>query len=218
MAKGTKTEKAKAWKVLAYDAMPANPKDPWPTHELDGSMHMTHNFTIIPDEGSGPEQATATSARKRSGEGPCRRRPSSMLNLEGFAAASASCASLTHNAFLATIEPMHGNQVVVYRQSKGSGAWTRLVLDEDLHEGHALAIADFLGLGRPQIVAGWRLPNSQKKVGIKLYVSQDGIFDKWQSYVLTDQTACGGFEGRRSRWRRPSDGHHCHGAGEPRPG
>jgi hypothetical protein len=94
--------------------------------------------------------------------------------------------------FLATIEPMHGNQVVVYRRSVATekSQWTRQVLEEDLHEGHALACADFLGLGRDQVVAGWRLPNSQKKVGIKLYVPLDDTYERWQSYVIDDQMAC----------------------------
>ena len=56
--------------------------------------------------------------------------------------------------FLATVEPWHGNQVVVYRQH-GSG-WRREVIDDSLSYAHTLATADFSGEGRDQILAGCR--------------------------------------------------------------
>ncbi|MEZ5394341.1 MAG: VCBS repeat-containing protein [Bryobacterales bacterium] len=57
--------------------------------------------------------------------------------------------------FLATIEPWHGNQVVVYRH-EGHGEWPRLVLDDTLEDGHAVVTADFDGDGNDEIVAGFR--------------------------------------------------------------
>ena len=64
-------------------------------------------------------------------------------------------------AFIASIEPWHGNQVVVYTlRPTGPGfagtAWQRHVLDESLSEGHVLLAADFDGDGDDEIVAGWR--------------------------------------------------------------
>ena len=43
--------------------------------------------------------------------------------------------------FLATIEPWHGNQVVVYRQR--DGAWTRHVVDESIADGHTIVRGRF---------------------------------------------------------------------------
>lgn len=62
---------------------------------------------------------------------------------------------------LATIEPWHGNQVVVYsspQRGRGfaAGAWQKKVLDEALVEGHVLIVADFDGDGDDELVAGWR--------------------------------------------------------------
>lgn len=57
--------------------------------------------------------------------------------------------------FLATIEPWHGNQLVVYRH-EGHDDWPRLVLDDTLEDGHAVAVADFDGDGNDEIVAGFR--------------------------------------------------------------
>lgn len=58
--------------------------------------------------------------------------------------------------FIASIEPWHGNQVVVYTPSGTDSDWTRQVLDDGLSEGHALLVADFDGDGADEIVAGWR--------------------------------------------------------------
>ena len=96
------------------------------------------------------------------------------------------------NSGLSTIEPMHGNAVVFYLTMAGPGARpTRTILDESLGEGHALACDDLLGLERDQIVAGWRVPNKDKKVGIKMYVPLDDKGEKWQTHVIDDnQMAC----------------------------
>ena len=59
-------------------------------------------------------------------------------------------------------------------------------MDEQLKEGHALAAADLLGLGHDQVVAGWRVPNAENKVGIKLYVPDAGNNSKWDQYWIDD--------------------------------
>lgn len=82
--------------------------------------------------------------------------------------------------FLAAIEPWHGNQVVVYR--KRGGAWTRLVIDNTLVDGHTIAAADFDGDGRDQIVAGYR---GQGK-SVYLYRAGDAAGDRWSRRTLDD--------------------------------
>jgi hypothetical protein len=65
---------------------------------------------------------------------------------------------------LATLEPWHGNQVVLYLSTQiGSEArnfprreYTRLVLDETLADGHALWVADTDGDGDDEVFAGHR--------------------------------------------------------------
>lgn len=66
--------------------------------------------------------------------------------------------------FIATIEPMHGQNLVLYNDKGG-----RQVLDSSLNEGHALLAADVLGLGYDQLIAGWRGLNSEGKNGIRLF-------------------------------------------------
>ena len=45
--------------------------------------------------------------------------------------------------------------------------------DETLKDGHALALGDVLGIGSPQIVAGWRAMTPRGAPGIRLYVPGD---------------------------------------------
>ncbi len=56
--------------------------------------------------------------------------------------------------FLCTIEPWHGNQVVVYW--KEGSLWTRHVIDSSFVDGHTVQAADINGDGRDEIIAGCR--------------------------------------------------------------
>jgi hypothetical protein len=92
------------------------------------------------------------------------------------------------NRFITSIEPMHGNEVVINPEAK-NGLWSqnRVVIDDSLSQGHALVTGDFLGLGYDQVAAGWRQKTGEdKKVGIRLYVptSKDG--SEWKQHALID--------------------------------
>src|SRR5438876_5947850 len=61
--------------------------------------------------------------------------------------------------FFATVEPMHGTNLVLYTEPPswdGKALWQRRVLDSSLVDGHALACGDLIGTGSDQIVVGWR--------------------------------------------------------------
>jgi hypothetical protein len=62
---------------------------------------------------------------------------------------------LAKERFLAAIEPWHGNQVAVYRQS--GAEWARQVIDDTIADGHTILTADLNGDGRDEIIAGCRL-------------------------------------------------------------
>ena len=117
--------------------------------------------------------------------------PSLVPNTKGGAGEVRFCPFLSSGNFV-TIEPMHGNQVAFYPPRKeGEAESKRVLLDDTLAEGHALACADLLGLDRWQVVAGWRAPNKDKKVGIKLYVPLDDKGEKWETHLIDDnQMAC----------------------------
>jgi hypothetical protein len=61
-----------------------------------------------------------------------------------------------------------------------------------LVDGHALACGDLLGIGRDQIVVGWRAMNRPGvKVGVKLFTPMDAEGKDWRQTVVDDNTmAC----------------------------
>jgi hypothetical protein len=92
--------------------------------------------------------------------------------------------------FLATIEPYHGNEVVVYLPPKEPGAlWSRHLIDDTIREGHALVCVDLDGDGQSEIVAGGR-GGTQDFYGYRC-TDRDGL--KWERFVIDagDMSAAG---------------------------
>ena len=82
--------------------------------------------------------------------------------------------------FLATIEPWHGNQVVIYRQEKT--IWRRHVIDNLIADGHTIAAGDFDRDGLDEIIVGER----QGKRSAYLYRASGPEDDTWTKEVLDD--------------------------------
>ena len=184
-------------KIIRYQK-PANVKDPWKTDVLDASMHKTHNFDPVQwDTGAAQEMLVGGK------EGVFLLNPgtdqSTMTQLSGTESGGAGEVRLGNmggnQRFIATIEPIHGNNLVVYTTPTSPDSktlWTRNVLDTSLADGHALACGDLSGMGRDQIVVGWRAMNKPGvKVGIKLFTPMDNEGKVWQQTVIDDNTmAC----------------------------
>ena len=86
---------------------------------------------------------------------------------------------LEEKKFLATIEPWHGNQVVVYREAS-TGWGERNVIDDSLQDGHSLVVADFNGDGLEEIAAGYRAEGAN----LYLYTADDAEGDSWKRHTL----------------------------------
>ena len=83
--------------------------------------------------------------------------------------------------YLATVEPMHGNELVVYAK----GERTRVT--DELVEGHGLACGDLLKADGDQIVVGWR----GRGGGVRLFTPTDATFTQWRESVVDDkEMAC----------------------------
>jgi hypothetical protein len=183
-------------KILAYHR-PSNPKDPWTTQVLDHSLHKTHNFDPVQWDAD-PAQELLVAGMEgvflldRTSEG------SRMTQLSGTESGGAGEVRLGRlrggRRFFATVEPMHGTNLVVYREpDAGSGQklWNRQVLDSSLVDGHAVACGDLAGAGSDQVVVGWRaMGKPGVKVGIKLFTPrEDGT--SWSQTLVDDNTmAC----------------------------
>lgn len=174
-------------KVIAYE-YPQNPADDWNYTVIDESMHLTHNLDIIGEKTSesvligGKEGVTQLTKVGKDWQ-------DEKIDLPGNGGVGELRMGLgddqTH--FLATIEPMHGNRLVVYDLKDKS----QTVLNSQLKDGHALAVADFLGLGFDQIAVGWRLPNEAGEIGVKLFVPKNGSLSEFEEYWIDkDGMAC----------------------------
>jgi hypothetical protein len=191
---GNKDGKGNGVRVVAYEK-PENPHDPWTTHLISDTMHMTHNFDLLWLPQLAASEMGIVAGREGVGTfgqlaGAWKSFPIlTTPGMKGGAGEVRFC--LVGGRGVATIEPMHGNQVAFYNLFGDDKPLTRVLLDDTLAEGHGLACADLLGLKRQQIVAGWRAPNKDKKVGIKLYVPLDDKGEKWETHWIDDnQMAC----------------------------
>lgn len=194
--RGNKAGAGAGVKVLAYK-MPANPKDPWKTELVNDAMHMTHNFhpvhwTRQPGEElllGGKEGVTHLIP----GFSPWK--AMKIIETAPGVGEVRTGKTASGNGFVATIEPMHGNQLALYTAPSvdaTSGLWKRQLLDDTLIDGHALACADLAGVGSDQIVVGWRaMGKKDAKVGIKLFTALDPEGKKWQQTLVDDnKMAC----------------------------
>lgn len=96
-------------------------------------------------------------------------------------ASEAQVGRLGSERFVATIEPWHGHQVVVYRQAAGGAGWARHVLDPSIEDGHTVVVADLDDDGRDEIVAGER----RGRQSVYLYRMGAGQAG-WSRQVLDD--------------------------------
>ena len=173
-------------RTLAY-VPPTDPTDPWLVHPVDTSMHMTHNMDIIePAEDLGAMIYIAGKEGVRIAMSSGQEWPAEGATaIPGltYPAGEVRIGNLgDYNTFITTIEPMHGTDLVVYSAAQ------RHVIDTSFEQGHALAAHDLLGIGRDQIVAGWRNENAAGKVGLKLYIPTDDTGANWQHHLIDDNT------------------------------
>jgi hypothetical protein len=160
-----------------------------PAYSINTNMHMTHNLEISDRDGAS-QKRIYIGGREGIGFIELDLNPSTAVKnfkLSGSIGVGELRMerSGADRGIIAAIEPMHGSNVVVYLK----GGSQRQVLDSNFKEGHALAVADILGTGKEQVVAGWRLPDKDGKVGIKLY-SRNGTGQWISQWIDENEMAC----------------------------
>jgi len=170
-------------KVWAYH-IPKDPAKAWKRTLISDFVEDSHNFHLIDWDGDGREEFLQASlkgvfwfGRDKSGKW------GSKQFSKNYSGEVRDGKTNGGQRFFTTIEPKHGTTVALYLQV-GNG-WKRVVLDDQLKDGHALATADFLGAGGDQIVAGWRGMTTPGVPGVRLYVPQNKGYTKWKTYQLS---------------------------------
>ena len=193
-------------RLLAY-RIPRDPtRDRWVPEVLDESLHVMHNFWPIPARaGKGMDVLTASYegvyrlarqgdkwVKHKLGTGnqdkPNERRGASEIKLGKLASPGGKPGQFRE--FIATIEPWHGNQVVVYTPPEKKGElWQRHVIDDRLRWGHAVWCADLDGDGSDELIIGVRDDLSKKpgeRRGVRIYKATDGKGAKWGRHIIED--------------------------------
>lgn len=192
----------------AMDAPPAA----WESHLIDDSLTVMHGVLIMDWDGDGRDEILTasfegvhlfrstgrspnlhwTKTRLGAGDQPRQSAPGEGGGREVHRGSSEiGVGEIGGRRFLSTIEPWHGEQVVVYlapHSARPGELWERHVIDSTFHDGHALACADFDGDGNTEIVAGYRGPGTS----LFLYSSVDGAGLEWNRETLdTNMSAAG---------------------------
>ena len=195
--RGNKDGQGAGVRILAY-RMPPDPKQPWATELIDDTLHLTHNFNPLQWD-SDPADELLVAGRE--GVFLFDRHDSKWAKTQlvgngpgdpGFKGAGEIRAGKLPGGgrFLATVEPMHGNQFVVYTPPDPGNdvrLWRRQVLDDKLVDGHAVACADFMKTGADQVAVGWRaMGKPDARVGIKLFIPPAEPSQEWRSVMVDD--------------------------------
>jgi hypothetical protein len=184
-------------RLLAF-SIPKDPaKDPWPVEVIDDTLHCMHNHWISDFDGNGRadvltgswegvhwfERAGAKWVRKHLGTGNQETTPfkgSSEIKPGRLAGGK---------RYIATIEPWHGFQVVVYTEpSAATQLWNRHVLDATLAWGHAVWTADLDRDGADELIIGQRDKGKGLIAGPGVFVYRpvDAAAGKWEKVVVDD--------------------------------
>jgi aldos-2-ulose dehydratase/isomerase family protein/VCBS repeat protein len=182
-------------RVLAYP-IPADPaKDAWKPEVLNEELHVAHNFWPTDLNRDGQVDILVASFEgvsllERQSGGKWSRTRIGAGNQDNPEARGAS--EIKHGRlaaggdYIATIEPWHGFQVVVYtRPEQGQTLWNRQVLDDELKWGHAVWCVDLDGDKDEELVIGVRDDqNSDHRCGLRVYDPQDAGGKKWKRQLV----------------------------------
>src|SRR6266542_200090 len=203
---GRNSSAAKNWmdgspvRILALK-IPKDPvRDRWTPEILNESLHVVHNFHPVPNNFGGNFSDILTASyegvHRLKGQGEKWTKTQvgtgNQDNPRGNRGASEiKQGTLGKHYFFATIEPWHGNQVVVYTwpDNPAQKLYDRHVIDKQLKWGHAVWCADLDGDGRDELIVGVRDDLSTKpgeRRGIRIYKATDAKGTKWQRTLVDE--------------------------------
>lgn len=189
--RGNKNNEGEGVAFLGYPWPWTETSRPFPLFAAATGLHATHNFDILPGRTEAALVGTKEGIRSFTAANDVWLARTRTTLPAGEVRIGRSPGATT---FLAAIEPMHGNTLAVYRGAASADLTSaRVVLDESLNQGHALATGDLLGTGSDQIVVGSRGAGKPgDKFGLKLYATAPNTVADWKFSTLIDdnQMAC----------------------------
>ncbi|HVC93950.1 MAG TPA: VCBS repeat-containing protein [Pirellulales bacterium] len=183
-------------RVLAYKVPDDPVAGPWTPDVISRELHVAHNFWPTDLDRDGRTDILVASfegvsllKRNEAGGWTCRRiGAGNQDNPEARGASEIKHGRLSGDAdFIATIEPWHGFQVVVYTRpaAGGDGLWDRQVLDDELKWGHAVWCADLDADGEQELIVGVRDDkNDQQRCGVRIYDAVNPRGTSWTKQLV----------------------------------
>ena len=161
-------------RVLVYD-VPEKPTDAnWPVEVADSSLHTIHNLQLIDLNGDQRDEIVLAAwegvfVLERNLAGKWTKTRVGSGNQESNPSKGSSEVKVGRlrqgGSYIATIEPWHGYQIVVYTPTSSPVTpgvvplWTRLVIAEPLQWGHAVWCANLDDDEDEELIIGQRDPN-----------------------------------------------------------
>jgi hypothetical protein len=184
-------------RLVLYEVPKDPTTEPWKPTLITDQLHVVHNFAPI---GRWENSFNAVLFASYEGLTVCRQlRPDGRWEIEGRWAegnqdhpeSNRGCSEVKFGklknggGFITTIEPWHGNQVVVYLHRPNVEALERHVIDTELKWGHGLWCCDLDGDGNDEIVVGVRDPLNEKvRSGVNVFKATDQTGTKWEKHVI----------------------------------
>ncbi|MEX2112694.1 MAG: VCBS repeat-containing protein, partial [Pirellulales bacterium] len=182
-------------RVLAFD-VPSDPvAGPWQPRVLNEELHVAHNFWPTDLNRDGQLDLLVASFEgvsllTRDVQGAWSRQLIGTGNQQ--TAPNRGASEIKHGRlaaggdYLATIEPWHGFQVVVYTPPASAGElWQRHVVDDQLKWGHAVWCADLDADAADELVIGVRdNKDDANPCGLRIYDPADSTGTPWTKHVV----------------------------------
>ena len=178
-------------RILSYRIPPDPVNDPWPVEVIGEELHVAHNFWPTDLDGGGSTDLLVASFEgvsllTRGAGGQWSRELIGTGNQETSPSRGASeikRGRFVEGDYLATIEPWHGFQAVVYTRPATGQLWDRKVLDDQLAWGHAVWCANLDGDVDEELLIGVRDQGNRITRGVRIYDPREGG-ERWERLLV----------------------------------
>jgi hypothetical protein len=173
---------------------PAQPfTDSWKREVINNELHINHNVWPLDWDGDGRDEILTAAYEgiflfKKAADGKWGKQKLAEGHPEKHGAGEIKAGRLPGGKrYIATIEPWHGQEAVIYTPNdQPDQLWRRHVLVEGHKGGHAVWTADLTGTGVDSLVVGFRGPPEGTIEDGIVYVLHplDSSGQKWERQVL----------------------------------